>query len=305
VTTSTHQEPVILWGNDFCSWTGAVQELKLRPVAVILTNLDLIDLTRATVGPDCFVGLASEVEQVMAALSGQCRLGLVDGRPNINICTLGGCFGLEYIIGTKNLRRGFVGWRHDSYAFKHCDVGGVTTTATHGVCLRRGDQLPLRDFLPVFVPRDASTMLSVQAPTHKYRLAPSSAVLSPLGCENLGSAGKPFYHGGGLLPESSDRTTRVLVPGVFAPKGHWALRPLTLEEVLVAKDFGRVLPNLLAMGRLDNDFLRRLVPGKTLVVLATRWGCNGGVLSFGPRCTMPMGPKKKFRQLKGNKRRKK
>jgi hypothetical protein len=252
-------------------------------VAVILSTLSLVELVRATVDSDCFVGLAADVEPILASLSGKCRLGLVDGRPNTAICALSERIGLECLVGTKNLRRSIRGWRHDSYAFKHCDVGGVTTTPMHGVCLLRGDQLPLRDFLPSFVPRDASTMLSVQAPTHKYRVAPASVVLTPLGCENLGSLRKAYYHGGGLLPETIDRKTCVLAPGVYAPKGHWALRPLTLEEVLVAKDFGRIVPNLLAVGRLENYFLQRLVPGKSLVVLATRWGCNGGGGFFSPR----------------------
>jgi hypothetical protein len=84
-------------------------------------------------------------------------------------------------------------------------------------------------------------MLSVQAPSHRYKPAPSTAVLTPLGCKNLGSFAAPYYHGGGLLPGTLDRKTRVLAPGLYAPKGHWALRPLTVEEVFVAKDFGRSL----------------------------------------------------------------
>jgi hypothetical protein len=42
---------------------------------------------------------------------------------------------------------GVGGWRHDSYALKHCDVGGVTTTGTHGVCLKRVNKSPLRTSL--------------------------------------------------------------------------------------------------------------------------------------------------------------
>jgi hypothetical protein len=47
--------------------------------------------------------------------------------------------------------------------------------------------------------------------------------------------------------------------------------------VVVAKDFGWILLNLLASGRVENPLLRRLVPGKSLVALANLWGgCNGG-----------------------------
>jgi hypothetical protein len=44
----------------------------------------------------------------------------------------------------------------------------------------------------------------------------------------------------------------------------------------MAKDFGRLLPGLIAVERLNNQFLDSLVPGKILVALATQWGCNGG-----------------------------
>jgi hypothetical protein len=267
-------------GDSFSSWAGVVQELRLRPVAVILSNLDSLDLVRASVGADCFVGQAQDVESILASLSGKCCLGLVDGCPTPQICRLGELFGIGCIIGTQNVRREISGWRHDSYSLCHCEVGGVTITPTPGVCLLYGDQLPLRAALPTAVSRDASTMLSVQAPAHRYKHAPTNPVLKPLGCENLGSACAPYYHGGGLLPAFIDCRTRVLAPGLYAPKGHWALRPLTVEEVFVAKDFGRILPALLAVERLDNRFLQDLVPGKSLVALAMRWGCNGGGFLF-------------------------
>jgi hypothetical protein len=80
-------------------------------------------------------------------------------------------------------------------------------------------------------------------------------VLQLLGYENLGTEQCPYYHGGGLLPAIIDRHTEVLTPGIFAPKNSWALRCLTVEEVLVAKDFNKVLANLLTSGPLTNQFL--------------------------------------------------
>jgi hypothetical protein len=99
-------------------------------------------------------------------------------------------------------------------------------------------------------------MLSVQAPTRKYQDAPPSMVLMPLRCKNLGTWQTPYYHGGGLLPECLDGGTCVLAPDIYVPKGKWDLQPLTLEKVLVAKDFGHILPDLLATGRLENHFLQ-------------------------------------------------
>jgi hypothetical protein len=281
VTSSTRCQPVILWGDEFSSWIGAAKELHLRPVAVVLSSLNSVELVKASVGVDCFVGLARDVKVILDSLSGKCRLGLVDGRPTREICALAECVGLECLLGTKNLRRPIKDWKHDNVAVRHCDVGGVTTSSSQGVCLLQGNRLPTRILQDQVVPRDASTMLSVQAPTHRYRDPPQAAVLSPLGCENLGTSQAPYFHGGGLLPDQIDCKTRVLTPGVYAPKGKWALRSLTVEEVIVAKDFGRLLPVLIALERLKNQFLHALVPGKILVALATQWGCNGGVdLSF-------------------------
>jgi hypothetical protein len=119
-------------------------------------------------------------------------------------------------------------------------------------------------------------VLCPSSPAHKYRPAPSTSVVVPLGSENLGSPAHPYFHGGGLLPGDLDAQTNVLTPGVFAPPGTWSLRRLTVEEILVAKDFGKVLIAALTVGTLSNATLRGLTPGKTLVALAERWGCNGG-----------------------------
>jgi hypothetical protein len=100
--------------------------------------------------------------------------------------------------------------------------------------------------------------------------------MSPLGCAQLGTTRFPVYHGGGLLPERCDKRTIVLAPGLFAPKGNWAQRNLTVEEILIAKDCGRVAVDLLGAGTLTNTFLQSLLPGKCLIGLADRWGCNNG-----------------------------
>ena len=79
VGSSARCQPVILWGDAFSSWLGAAQELALRPLAVILSTLDSLDLVRASVRVDCLVGLARDVEVILGSLSGKCRIGLVDG----------------------------------------------------------------------------------------------------------------------------------------------------------------------------------------------------------------------------------
>jgi hypothetical protein len=118
VTRSTQYQPVILWGDEFSFWIHAAKELHLRPVGVVLSSLNSVKLVKASVGVDCFVGLARDVKVILDSLSGKCRLGLVDGRP----CALAERVGLECLIGTKNLRRLINGWKHGNVAVRHCDV---------------------------------------------------------------------------------------------------------------------------------------------------------------------------------------
>jgi hypothetical protein len=67
-------------GDEFSSWFGFLDELGLKPAAVILSSLEGVNLVRAAVGIKCFVGLASNfVEVLLPFLQGKCRLGLVDG----------------------------------------------------------------------------------------------------------------------------------------------------------------------------------------------------------------------------------
>jgi hypothetical protein len=53
----------------------------LQPVVVVLSSLNSVELVKASVGMDCFVGLAHDVKDILDWLSGKCLVGLVDGRP--------------------------------------------------------------------------------------------------------------------------------------------------------------------------------------------------------------------------------
>jgi hypothetical protein len=165
------------------------------------------------------------------------KLGLVDRQITSQLCGLATKLDLRCFIGTTSLQRGIAGGCHNSWAFQHCKVGGVTTWQIQGCCLVLGANPPQIQCLSHYVPYDASTMLCPMASAQKYRPTPSGGAVLPLGCENLQTTSKPYYHGQGLLPGNLDCQTEVLSPGVFAPKHHWALWNVTLEEVLVTKDF--------------------------------------------------------------------
>jgi hypothetical protein len=279
VTSTRRKEPVILWGCEFCSWLRVLDELGLRPAAVIVSSLINLPLIRSVVGVDCFVGTeVNFVEVLLPTLRVKCRMGLVDRRLSQHLCSLAEKLDMSCLIGTLGLRRQILGWERDTLSLRHCEVGGITTALTQGACLIRGKVPPLCEPLLTIVARDASTVLSATALSHKFHPPPESRVVTPLGCVNLGSEGRAHYHGGGLLPEIINRRTCVLTPGVCAPEASWALRPLSVDVVLIAKDNGQFLACLLSSNSLNNGFLQNLVPGKLLLALARRWGCYGGCL---------------------------
>jgi hypothetical protein len=115
---------------------------------------------------------------------------------------------------------------------------------------------------------------------YQSRLWPEStglllnSMVEPLGYKQLRINPFPCFHGGGLLPENCNRGTVMLTQGMFAPKGKWVMHNLTVKEVLIAKDCGRVAVNLLGSGNMAivscktsfremlhfSWFIRRLTP---------------------------------------------
>jgi hypothetical protein len=123
VTSVDDLEPVILWGDGFCSWLGVLHELKFRPVAVLLTDpAQNLDIVRACVGADCFIGsVASLTDAIILSLKGSCRLGLIDGRVSSGTCDLARKLDLKGLLGTQRMRRGVGGWSTDICRISHCD----------------------------------------------------------------------------------------------------------------------------------------------------------------------------------------
>jgi hypothetical protein len=208
---------------------------------VVLSNNTHLAFVRSLVEQNCLIITAAEALKILDPDTvGHCSLCLVEGRvPSHTARHLQTC-GVTRILGTKGDRRLIPGWTHGSWVASHTQLGGVTTEKVSGVCLLLGSTPPTEVDGPEGVGRDASTVLSVQAPAIRYCAAPSQSTVLPLGCEQLGTRDSPCFHGGGLLLEGCDRKTVVLTPDMFAPKGKWAKRTLTIEEVLISKDCGRV-----------------------------------------------------------------
>jgi hypothetical protein len=253
---------------------------------VVLSSETHLSFVKSLVEADCLIMTTTEAQAVLTpALSGGCSLCLLDGRVVADTAQLLISSGVTRILGTtQGIWRKLSDWTHSSWQSAHWNFGGMTTTTkVAGVCLLLGsDGLKSLD-IAESVGQDAGTVLLVKAPARKYRPAPTTPTMSPLGCTQLGTPQFPVYHGGGLLPECCSKWTIVLAPGLFAPKGNWAQRNLTVEEILIAKDCGHVAADLLGAGTLTNTFLRSLLPVKCLIGLANRWECNnGGVTLFSP-----------------------
>jgi hypothetical protein len=82
------------------------------------------------------------------------------------------------------------------------------------------------------------------------------------------------------LPAGLTPDTRVLTPGIYAPKGTWGLRPLTFGEFLGCQDVpvGMIRTFGAAPSNLTNAMLATMVAGKLLVAGFRMF--NGGGVNF-------------------------
>jgi hypothetical protein len=166
----------------------------------------------------------------------------------------------------------------------HDAVGGVTRGGLWLGALTRGKCTSLTALPPV-APRDAITVLSVMPDHYTGRLAPRRRQVENGECVNLGTEIRPHYHGGGWLHRGLAPNTRVLTPGIYAPKGTWGLRLLTFAEFLGCQDVPDEMIRTVgapASSTLTNAVLATMVAGKLLVAGFRMF--NGGGLNFeGPR----------------------
>jgi hypothetical protein len=227
-------------------------------------------LVKSLVEEDCLIVTETKAQEILAPHTlNNSSLCLVNGQvASDTACFLERC-GITRILGTKGIWWNIPGWSHATWTGDHTQLGDVTTSSISGLCLALGAATPRAIERPDGIGRDASTVLSIKAPARHYRSAPPNCMVEPLGCVDVGTPRLPCFHGGGLLPGNCDRKTLVLSPGLYAPKGKWARRNMTVEEVLVliAKDCGRVSLQLLGTARIRNELLRNIIAGKCLVAL--------------------------------------
>jgi hypothetical protein len=171
----------------------------MKARVVVLTSDVHLEFVKGLVEEDCLIitdeSALSLLDPAKIEYSSLC---LVDGRVSANSARLLQAVGVTRIIATKGVCRPLPGWPHDSWTAEHCRLGGVTTEKVTGACLSYGPHAPVGVFMQPEVGRGASTVLSIKAPARKYRSAPGNSVVHPLGCEDVGTAHQPCYHGVGV-----------------------------------------------------------------------------------------------------------
>jgi len=282
VSDGNSLERCVVMGSSFPSWLPFLEEMGYRAVLVFLDDDTNLKLVEACVRDDCMIIVGPNWSVFTARLPRfrNALTGFVDGRVNGTLAAIALSMNVSRLVCTKGLRRNLMGWNSTSATIKHNNVGGVTTEATTLVCLQAGGLAPGTLVLEGRIQRDASTVLSIMPYSKVFKAAPKELVIIPLEVRTMGESTSPMhtiYHGGGLLPSPLDKRVRVCTPGLYCPKGKWVVRQLTLEEVLLSKDYSTSVAATFARIGVSNGLLRMLIPGKCLTIIKDLWGVNGGV----------------------------
>jgi hypothetical protein len=279
----------VVFGDVMPSWLPCLGELGLRAVLVFLKTDEHLDAVEALVDDECMI-LSGQDWRVFGSrlptFESRQVIGLIDGRLTTDIALLARTMQMHSLSSTMAARRPVAGWAGHKVRVEHTLVGGVTA------CHPRIHRYDNRDVeykvlaIPQSAPRDVGTVLSAVASSFHFRAAPDDHAVVPLAVVNLGNSSHPVYHGGGLLPGLIDRRTRVLTPGVYAPKGKWVIRCLTYVELLLSKDVSETLAKTLVTCQpLPDIVLSKLLPGKCLVsgfrALFDDWNGGGGEFRTG------------------------
>jgi hypothetical protein len=284
VTLNRHQgstKCVVVY-QSYPSWVFVLGELGLDPQCwVLVQDPDHAEVVAQVVPTGCKALSGNPTE--MSSLLGdpaRVKLGLIDGALTSSLSALFEGLGVHTVYYTQRMRRRLPGWNNFNACVHHAGVGGVTLRTLRFEVLGESS-VGRPSFGPPIAPRDVSTVLSATPQHHGVRKAPKCRHLPDFGCKNIGNTERPVYHGGGWLPATVTLSTRVLNPGIYAPKGTWALRPLTFGEYLSAHDVPETLIRWLRDNKVlgSDASLASLVAGNCLVAGFRLF--NGGGIVFG------------------------
>jgi hypothetical protein len=268
VGNSDARQEVCVWGDAFPSWLLCLDSLGLRARRVMLRSARFLECIKAVVDTDCTIMVVEDVTGCLDLMRAKCQnleLMLVDSGPTSEVVSFARATYVRTIITKRIGQRIPVGWGQTMVVLRHEEVGGVTNSQVRMSRSSTGPGLGTKPMVTKLAPRDASTILDIKGHQVTFMDAPKSVDVEPLAVLNMGAASAmAYYHGGGLLPSSVNRSTRVLTPSLFARPGKWGRRALSLVEVLKAKDLSADDIDRLEEFELTNEFFDALLPVKCL-----------------------------------------
>jgi hypothetical protein len=229
---SDARQEVCAWGDGFPSWLLCLDSLGLRARRVMLRSARFLECIKAVVDTDCKIMVVEDVTgclDLMRAKGQNLELMLVDGGPTREVMAFARATHVRTIITTRIGRRIPVGWWQTMVVVRHEEVGGVTNSRVRLSRLSTEPGPGTKPMVTKLAPRDASTILDVKGHQVTFMEAPKTVAVEPLAVLNMGAtSAMAYYHGGGLLPSTVNRSTHVLTPSLFARPGKWGRRALSL-----------------------------------------------------------------------------
>jgi hypothetical protein len=159
---SAHPSCVVV-AHSFPSWLFVLEELRLNPVLVVLTEDTYVAAIQQLVPSSCriLIGTAQDTSRFLSADWHRGLVGLVDGSITSSTIALFESCGVQRIFFTQRLRRSISGWYHSNVTIPHIAVGGVSRFQLQLNVLSRTDKM-MEVPTPAIAPRDVSTVLSIK-----------------------------------------------------------------------------------------------------------------------------------------------
>ena len=226
----TALKPCWIVGRALPSWLFAVEALGFQTAHVSVLDTGWVPRLRELVGS---VSASLDIPPVAVGDTAFCC-----GRLSEGVFRGFQAAGITRIFCTSGIRwKHGDGWMFERILVDHTSIGGVTTGSDHVYMAWNPDVWKVIADIPAVpcgVLRDASTIISTTERCVRP-IAVDRMVVEPIALVNLGTAARPVYHSGGLLPANPDAGLWVATMSCFTPN-RWGVRQVTTRELLEAYD---------------------------------------------------------------------